>query len=149
MHCCCFLLGRHIGLPLRLQVFFYRCCRGEPVCSPLLLHCCFFCRADTPVCPYGCWCFFVVIVGANRCVRPVIALLVFRWADTPVCPYGAGVFVVVIGANRCVRPCYCIAVVLLGRHIGLPLRVRARCFVIFFAFLHFFACVIFCLNVLM
>ena len=34
-----FLSGRHTGLPL-LRVFFCCFCRGEPVCSPLLLHCC-------------------------------------------------------------------------------------------------------------
>ena len=59
--------------------------------------------------------FFVVFVGANRCVRPFLRGAVFRWADTSVCPYGAGVF------SRCCRgepvcsPCYCIAWCFVGQ----------------------------------
>ena len=55
-------------------------------------------------------------------VRPVVALLLSCWADTSVCPYCGCFFVVFVGANRCVRPCCCVALFLLGRHAGLPLR---------------------------
>ena len=75
LRCCC-LLGRPMCLPLRLWVFFVVFCRGEPVCSPLLLHCCCFVVQTRQSAP-SVLVFFVVVVGANRRVRPFLRGVVY------------------------------------------------------------------------
>ena len=66
--------------------------------------------------------FFVVIVGANRCVRPFLRGAVFVGQTRRSAPTVLVFFIVVVGANRRVRPVIALLGVSLGRHIGQPLR---------------------------
>ena len=120
------LLGRHIGLPLQ-RVFFCRFCRGEPVCSPRIVLLVF------PV-----FSFDFSVLTFSRSAPTFSSYLSYR-------PHGRYLVMVLrdpslrIGMTAS-RFAFALVVallgVLLGRHIGLPLR--CGCFLFYdYVFLSF------------